>query len=189
MKTILLAGALFLFACGTNTKQEGKNESPEVQSGLSAKKLTWQAPQGWVTETPTSSMRMAQYSLPRVDGDPEDASVAVFYFHGQGGSVEANLQRWYGQFVQPDGRSSQVAAEVSKSTVNDLQQTTVDISGTYLFRLTPMAPTSTEKPHFRMLAAVVESSMGPYFVKMVGPEKTIKNWQQSFFEFMKTFKE
>ncbi|MFQ5770209.1 MAG: hypothetical protein ACE5HX_06715 [bacterium] len=80
-------------------------------------------------------------------------------------------------------------AIVKKSTVNGLPQTMIDLSGTYLFKTSPMAPTHTEKPNFRMLAAVVESSRGPWFVKLVGPQKTVSKWEDSLYEFMKSFKE
>ena len=64
--------------------------------------LAANVPEGWVEEEPASSMRLAQYRLP---GDGAgDAVLAVFHFgSNQGGSVDANIDRWYGQFSQPDG--------------------------------------------------------------------------------------
>src|SRR5262245_10271326 len=41
---------------------------------------------GWIVEKPANTMRKAQYSLPRAEGDSEDASLIVHYFGGQGGS-------------------------------------------------------------------------------------------------------
>jgi hypothetical protein len=39
-------------------------------------------------------MRVAQYQLPAAEGDTEAASLVVFYFGaGEGGSVQANLDR------------------------------------------------------------------------------------------------
>ena len=194
MKKLSIIFMFFLIVtCGEKTEQVQQTEqtqdphstqNPHKVTGA----LTWNAPEGWIQETPSSRMRKAQYRLPRAEGDPEDASVAIFHFPG-GGSVDANLRRWYGQFVQPDGKSSEEVAKVSKSTINNLNQTVVDLSGTYLFKPTPMAPTSTEKPGFRMLAAVIETSSGPWFVKAVGPEKTMAQWEDSFYEFMKSFKE
>jgi len=49
-------------------------------------------------------MRKATYRVPAKDG--EDAEMAVFYFKGEGGSTEANIQRWIGQF--PDAKPSEV---------------------------------------------------------------------------------
>lgn len=189
MKNILFSFILLFIACGNNTEDSEKIENAQLSKIDAKGRLTWSAPGGWIEEVPRSAMRKAQFRLPKIAGDPEDATLVVFYFHGEGGSVNANLQRWYGQFTQPDGRASKEVAKVSKSEVNGLNQTIVDLSGTYLFKTTPMAPTSTEKPNFRMLAAVVESNSGPWFVKMVGPQKTVTHWEDSFYHFMKTFKE
>src|SRR5215468_7200472 len=54
--------------------------------------LTISVPAGWVEQAPTSSMRKAQFLLPRAPGDQADGELVVFYFGpGQGGSVEANI--------------------------------------------------------------------------------------------------
>ena len=183
---------LFLFSfllvsCTKNDdqKQSGfKNQSYHTSEGGS---LTWKAPTGWGEEVPASSMRKAQYRLPKVAEDTEDAMVAIFYFPGQGGSVQDNLDRWYGQFIQPDGKSTKEVAKVSKETVNNLPQTTVDVSGTYADQMRPMGP-STPKAGFRLLGGIIETGSGPWFVKLTGPEKSVEHWKDSFNEFMKSFK-
>lgn len=149
--------------------------------------LTWAHPAGWIEETP-SPMRKAQYRLPKADGDSEDVTVAVFYFPGQGGSVEANLDRWYGQFIQSDGRPTKETAKVVKNNVNGLQQTTVDVKGTYLESMRPMGGGATSKPNFRMLAGIVETTNGPWFVKLIGPTNSVEHWEESFETFMKSIK-
>jgi hypothetical protein len=50
-----------------------------------------------------------------------------------------------------------------------------------------MGPQGEDKPNFRMLAGVIETPMGPWFVKLTGPEKTVERWKDSFYEFMKSF--
>ena len=67
--------------------------------------LVFTAPTEWISEPVQSPMRMAQFSLQRADGDVEDAELVVFYFGGSGGTVEANLQRWTNQIVQPNGQN------------------------------------------------------------------------------------
>jgi hypothetical protein len=42
--------------------------------------LRFKMPDGWVSESPSSRMRGAQYTLPKADGDAEDASLVVYYF-------------------------------------------------------------------------------------------------------------
>ena len=70
-------------------------------------------PQGWVSKPPASAMRVAEFTLPRATKDGEDAELAIFFFGGQGGSVQANIDRWIGQMTQPDGRASK---ELAKTT-------------------------------------------------------------------------
>jgi hypothetical protein len=36
------------------------------------------------------------------------------------------------------------------------------------------------KPGFRMLAAIIESDHGAYYVKLVGPEKTVQEHAAAF---------
>jgi hypothetical protein len=179
---------LLLLVTGCS-EQKAQPERAQNAATSEPAKLTWAAAEGWIEEDPQSRMRTAQYRLPKVDGDTEDALVAVFYFGGGGGSVQANLDRWIGQFMQADGSPSKDAAKISKSKVNNLSQTIVDLTGNYQFKTTPMGPVSELKMNFRMLAAVVESSSGPWFVKLTGPEKTVAHWEASFHQFMKSFQE
>lgn len=184
MKNIILLWPFLLLACSGQSSEQ----SPETRrSDSSAGSLTWEAPAGWVEESPSSLMRKAQFLLPRAENDTEDGSVVLFHFPG-GGSAQANLQRWYGQFKQPAGRSSADVADIKQSTVNGLKQTTVELTGTFLFKQNMMSQSATEKPNFKMLAAVIETNSGPWFVKCVGPEKTVGKWQSSFDEFLATLK-
>ncbi|MFN8005532.1 MAG: hypothetical protein U0V70_00600 [Terriglobia bacterium] len=143
-------------------------------------------PDGWVEQTPTSSMRKAQFSLPKSEGDPEDAELVAFYFgQGQGGSVEANIDRWIGQISQSDGSSSKDKAKTSTRTVSGMKVTLVDVSGTYT---NTMMGNPAPRPGYRMLAAVIETGEGPWFFKLVGPEKTVAKWAGSFDQFINSLK-
>lgn len=184
----LLIFVLFMWACGDKAEENETTTTSETQQNASPHgQLTWEAPEGWIQETPSSSMRKDEYRLPKVEGDPEDGSVVVYYFQGGGGGIQANIARWEKQFVTPDGGTPD--AEVEGKTINGLKQTWVDIRGTYLFQPMPMASETTEKPGFRMLAGIVETSMGPYFVKFVGPQNTVAEWEDRFYEFMNSFRE
>ena len=148
-----------------------------------------QADAGWQSVAPTSTMRKAQFTLPRAAGDSEDAELVVYYFGAdQGGPVEANLERWYAQFSQPDGSSSAEKARVAREVVDGMNLTTVDLSGTYVAPTMPGSEEHHNQPNFRMLAAVLETSQGPYFFKLVGPEQTVVHWAKSFGQFMKSAK-
>jgi hypothetical protein len=134
-------------------------------------------------------MRKTQYRLPGREG-AGDAEMAVFFFPGTGGSVRANLDRWYGQFEQPDGSETARHAEETKKTVNNLDITIVYVTGTYLQSSSPMmmgGPVE-EKPDYAMLAAIAETPGGPWFFKVTGPKKTIDRWRNEFLKFTESFR-
>ena len=114
-----------------------------------------------------SPMRKATYKVPATAKDADDGELAVFYFRGEGGSTEANIQRWISQF------SGAGPSDVKRSqrNVRGMNQTVVEVEGTYASGM-PGAP-ATPKAHYRLLGAVVETPAGPYFFKLTGPAKTI----------------
>jgi len=148
--------------------------------------LVFTAPTEWISEPVQSPMRMAQFSLQRADGDVEDAELVVFYFGGSGGTVEANLQRWTNQIVQPNGQTSEEVATTTSFTVNDLPVTLLDVPGTYVATVRPGSGMRYNKPLFRLKAAVVETPSGPYFFKLVGPDRTILAWNEQFTVFLES---
>jgi hypothetical protein len=149
--------------------------------------LRFKVPAGWVEEERSSSMRVAQYRLPKVAGDAEDASLVLYYFgHGQGGSTTANVERWISQMKQADGSAAKDSKQESFDA-NGLKVTTVDVSGTYVAETAPGSGSFHNKPAYRLRAAVVETPNGSYFVKLVGPEKTVTQWNDSFVSYVKSF--
>jgi len=147
--------------------------------------LKFDAPTGWIQKPPASRMRLAEFTLPKTDGDAEDASLGIFYFGGQGGTAQANLDRWIGQMSQPDGRASKDVAKTSKMDSSGVAITIVDVPGTYVAETSPGSSERFNKPGFRLRAAVVEGKGGPYFVKLTGPAKTVAKWDESFLAFLK----
>jgi hypothetical protein len=151
--------------------------------------IKYDVPAGWTNRPVTSSMRVAEFALPKVAGDAEDGQLTLYYFGGQGGTVQANLDRWIGQMTQPDGRASKdVATTTTMKTTSGLSVTLVDVGGTYVAEVTPGSKERFNKPGFRLRAAVVETPEGPYFVKLTGPAKTIAKWNDSFLAFVKSLR-
>ena len=138
--------------------------APALAAGLS-----FTAPEGWKPAATSSSMRVAQFVLPRAAGDSQDAELVVYYFGGSGGTIDANIDRWVAQMQQPAGAKPARA----KRTVNGLAVTLVDVSGTYVAEMTPGAAQRHNSPNFRLRAGVVETPNGPYFIKLTGPAKTV----------------
>jgi len=142
--------------------------------------LTFTKPAAWKDRAPASSMRVAEFVVPRAAGDTEDADVIVYYFGGGGGSVEANLQRWATQ-VQSTKDPVRTTAEV-----NGLKLTSLDVSGTYVAEMRPGSTEHFNKPGYRMRATVVETPKGPYFIKLTGPARTVDAAGLSFDQFLRT---
>lgn len=143
--------------------------------------LTAIADDGWIQESPSSTMRLAQFRLPSPDRSIDDAELAVF--SGIGGTVQDNLNRWFGQFRQADGSNSRERARVQEFTVGGMATTIADLSGTFTGGGMPMSK-PVEKTGYRLLAAIVEGSSDIYYFKLVGPEETVEQWAGSFGEFI-----
>ena len=146
--------------------------------------IAFTAPARWEETAVTSSMRKAQFRVPRATGDAGDAELAVFYFGvGQGGSVEDNVKRWAGQFSDPSGRP--VTPISSRRELNSVTVTLVQMSGTYAsgMPMGPMAP----KLGYGLLGAIVEGSQGPVFFKLIGPQVTIQQAHSEFDELVASF--
>src|SRR5215472_8552427 len=78
--------------------------------------IQWTPPSGWKPQA-ARPMRAATYMIPAAAGDQDNGECGVYYFgQGQGGSVQANLDRWIGQFQQADGKPAKDAAKVKNQT-------------------------------------------------------------------------
>ncbi len=153
--------------------------------------LTFDPPAGWVSKTPSSTMRVAEFALPKAGGDAEDAELTVFFFgSGQGGTVQANLDRWLSQMTQPDGRASTEAAKTTSfRTKSGLAVTLLDVTGTYVAEVRPGTTERFNKSGFRLRAAVIQTPGGPYFVKLTGPAATVAKWDAAFLAFVQSARE
>lgn len=188
MRMKIYAAIILAFVC-VACSSSASHSSNQNQSNVPANgELHFKAPDGWIAEKPTSSMRAAQYKLPKAEGDPEDASLVLYYFGAnQGGSVQANIERWVNQIKQPDGSSSQDKAKTETITVNGLKVTTVDITGTYTAEMTPGSGDRHNNENYRLRAAVIETPKGNYFAKLIGPANTIARWDQAYTDYLKSF--
>ncbi len=139
--------------------------------------IRWTAPSNWKAQG-ERPMRLATYQV------PESAECAVYYFgQGQGGGVQANIDRWIGQF-----QGSKTAPKVDKRTISGLKVTTVDVSGAYNGMGGPRAPEGPPKEGYRLLGAIVEGPQGSVFFKFTGPAKTVAANQSGFEKMLSSLK-
>jgi hypothetical protein len=149
--------------------------------------IQWTAPSGWKKQA-DRPMRAATYLVAAAAGDQDNAECGVYYFgQGQGGSTQANLDRWIGQFQQAGGQPSQQAAKVKTQDIHGLKVTTVDVSGAYTGMGGPTAGPGPAKPGYRLLGAIVEGPEGSVFFKFTGPVKTVAANQAAFLKMVQSF--
>lgn len=151
--------------------------------------ITLTTPAGWIPLELKASggafsvKPAAAFSLPAVEGDDADASVRVTHFPGMKNvPIEAQLNRWYNQFTQPDGKPTKEVAITQSFVMGDVTVTLADIPGAM------SGGGGATMPNYRMLAAIIEHPKGPHFVKVIGPTKTIEKWKDSVAQYVKSAK-
>jgi hypothetical protein len=154
--------------------------SSTIAGGQGSGPVKWVPPSRWEAK-PASGMRAATYIIPSAKGDSEGGECAVF--ENLGGGVQANVDRWIGQFEKTDGAPNQKSETISGLTV-----TTVDVSGTFKGGGPMMGNSSAPKSGYRLLGAIVEGPEGNVFFKLTGPAKTIAAAQDEFQAMLKSLK-
>jgi hypothetical protein len=153
--------------------------------------LSSNAPAAWKEKKPANEMQYKVFSLPKAEGDKDDATLTVFYFGpGGGGGVAENIKRWKGMFEAPAGKSIDDLAKVSEMMIGSVKVTYLDLTGTYLSKFPPFAPNAkiTPMPDHRMLGVIFESPKGPYFIRVLGGAKTVAAHKDAFDAWLKNFK-
>ncbi len=142
--------------------------APRADGGAGAESpsLAWKTPARWQSVPNASSMRLATYKIPRAPGDSADAEMSVMQ---AGGTVDANVQRWIGQF---DGEGQKTAKRTTKK-VGALEVTLVEVEGTFNGGM-GMGPATGAQAGWALLAAIVATPDMPHFFKMTGPVKSVK---------------
>jgi hypothetical protein len=147
----------------------GETAMPGTDGGdLAVGGVVFTPPAGWQDLGPRE-MRKAQYRLAPVSGDPEPGEVNVFYFGGgQGGDVEANLQRWEGQMS-----ATSAAPARSSFDIGGMAAHLITVEGSYSGGMGgPMGGGGAAKPGYRLVGVVLEAPQGNVFFKLTGPVAT-----------------
>jgi hypothetical protein len=133
-----------------------------------------------------------QFSIPKVEGDKEDAELVVFFFgKGGGGEIEDNIKRWKTQFIAPEGKTIDEVSKVEKYKLGKAADVVcLDISGTFKYKNPPFSPTAKEerKENFRRFNAIMDTDEGAFFITFTGPAKTMAKNKDAFDGWIKAFK-
>ncbi|MFN0056752.1 MAG: hypothetical protein ACKV0T_31800 [Planctomycetales bacterium] len=147
------------------------DEKPATKTkSVAAGDLKLQLPESWKANPQVRDPRIFECVVPPAAEDKEPGEFVVFYF-GQGGAggVQANIQRWVGQFEE-EGRKVKTFTGMSEQG----KYTLVDLSGSYNKSVgPPIAKKSKRLPGWRVINVFIETESGPYFLKIDGPAKTI----------------
>lgn len=132
--------------------------------------FTFKADKSWV-EAPTSPMVKAALYHGKKDGP----LLKFYHFgQGQGGGVQANIERWKRQF-----QNGEAKVTPKEMTFGDQKMTVVTMTGTYMVG-PMMARDKTPTPGYMLLGAVIPHPSGDVFLKMTGKEADLKNVEKDF---------
>lgn len=149
------------------------------------------APKSWKAQPSATAERIYQFELPKAEGDRYDGQLLIFYFGpGGGGGVQANIERWKGMIKPAEGAKEQDTYKVREFKVGSVKVTQLEATGTYIFKRRPFDPNDRgePRPDYTFIGVIFESPNGPYFIRMVGPKKTIAEHRSGFEEWLKSFK-
>jgi hypothetical protein len=164
-------------ACWGTLSVQGQDKPAPEKIDLGEGKYSMMAPIEWRKVEPRSKIIQAEFRAPRDLKDDEAARVTIMQ---AGGDIQANIDRWIGQFDQAKKEDAKVEKkEIAGQTVHF-----VDITGTYKESMGggPFAPGPTKKlPDYRMIGAiVVTKDAGTTFIKMTGPKDIVEKLVESF---------
>jgi hypothetical protein len=148
-------------AAGAAGASEGDDHEP----------ITWKAPEGFASAPNPNPMRIATFKASPAKGDAEGAELAI---SRAGGSMDANVARWLGQFDEHEKEL------VKEKTINGLKVTTVEINGTFRAGAMMGGDPAAPKKDWSFVAAVVDAAGESYFFKLTGPRATVKSVRKSF---------
>ena len=110
-------------------------------------------------------------------GDTADGRLTVM---AAGGGVEANIDRWYGQFTQPDGGSTRDRAKVKKIKVGRRGRAPGRYLGHVQGSARPDGPGRRAAQVSHAGRDHRHQDAGNYFIKFYGPERTVADNEKAF---------
>ncbi len=149
-------------------------------------------PATWSEIEPVQPPRIRQFVLP--GGLEDDAELSIFHYgRGYGGDIQTSITRWKSSFEPPPSAAIDSTIDdfttVRTYRTASVRMTIVDVRGTYLHRDRPLDVRSDpeRRREHRLIGVVFQSPHGPYFLRLVGPERTVARHEQAFLRWLRTF--
>ena len=150
---------------------------PDRSGMIDVGAISFKVPPKWEAQQPSSSMRRAQVSA---SGSAGPAELIIYFFGPKGaGTAKANIDRWIGQFTNPDGSPISDAKQTT-SKVSTFDVTTVEVTGQYAGGMAAAGQQQAPQAGQRLIAAIVSTEGGPYYFKFLGPDATVTEHGAAF---------
>ena len=165
-RVLYLLGLMLVIAPLTRSTTAAEKKPILLAKG----KISLKVSEKWILKKPKSRIIEHEYAIKAVKPDRLDGRLTIM---GASGGLKTNIDRWKKQF-----RNQPRAPKVSEEKVSGQKVHIVDVVGTYL-----PPPFTREKPipNARMLGAIVETKKyGLQFIKLYGPQATIKANKKAF---------
>ena len=187
-----LVCGVFLIGCGGGPKPAGEipvSKAPALDSLKASKPhptdgklrdvtvagVKYSVPADWEEQPRKSDYVLGEFSIPGAGG------AARLTLSSAGGGIEANVERWRGQFNRgpsdPEPKESEITFDGQPATL-------VELAGTYSDMFGGGAPSKS----WRMLGVALPLGTTNYFVKLTGPAATVTPRRDEFLKFVESAK-
>ena len=156
----------------------------EPKQTVDAGGLKFEAPKSWKSSPPTSQMRRAELKVEPIEGDGYPAELIVFAIRG-GGWFGRGQPQALAELVQGRGRQP-ARIESKKVKGKNVEVVRAETHGEYNPPQFPGGPQQPVRKGARLLGAIVTTDAANYYIRMVGPDKTMKKLTADFDEMLKT---
>jgi hypothetical protein len=135
--------------------------------------LTFKIEAPWASVESTGMFRAGTLNA-KVEGLEKPLEAIFYHFPGPGGGggVQANVDRWLGQFAtKPESKTEEIDAGGKKITL-------VTATGTY--NDGPPMGAKTPRENYTLIAAIVPTEDSNVFIKLAGPKDAIAKLAEGF---------
>jgi len=159
-----------------------------VKIELAGGSVRMEAPKEWKQVKPRFP-QMVQYEFNAPADAKEGEAPVRITIMASGGGLQGNLERWYGQFSQADGKATKDVAKVEEIEVEGPKVHFVKITGTYAGGMMPGGRPVQPKPNHQLTSGIIETEKeGTFFITAIGPIEECEKLTQGFKEMLTKMK-